>query len=512
MIKKWHRPFIFIAVCLSMALINLDITIVNLALPTIGHKLHAQLITLQWVSVSYLITATVFFALGGRFCDRLGEKTILLVGIGLFLIGSIVSGFAMDGITIVIGRAIQGSGFGISFPGIVAAACNLYSTDDRPKAVAMIAATAGIVQCIGPSLGGTILHYLDWHWIFYINIPICITIILCIVCCYHAKKLPKPKQHLTIFGAIFYFISIVAVIYSLNTLQRQSINWWMFAILLTVGVALFITSFYFEARKKNAAIPFELFYLRPFRLVVAIRGLSQFLFFSLLFFMPFYLEGVIHLSVLNSSLTLICLSGGFGVVAVFSARITKKLKTGNTLILANVILFVASIACFISPHLDQRFFIYLFLTLTGASIALVVTASMVYTINHVPKSKMGSATGFFYSLSVGVNVSIAIAITGLIMSITKSHIITSGLHKIGITLSTADTTLLFKAISGVVHKSMLKPTFSATQIQQIVTLAENALRQSLEIIASLGVITSSICIILIYRAKKITKAGEQIDN
>jgi MFS family permease len=499
MLAHIKRLTILLAICLSGILINLDMSIVNLALPTIGESLHVKLSMLQWIVVAYLITASVAFILGGRLMDRHGARIISCLGMLTFLLGSLVSGFAPDGWIIAIGRGIQGIGFGLMVPAIIGISCSQFPVDKKAYAVSLIIVTAGITQCIGPTLGGFIIHWLSWRWIFFINIPVGVFYILIIYSLQRDVILEKNHDKISYGGIILYFLFSFLLIYGTNVLEIHPIDWLPFASAIIFALLFLLVSHRMERKKTASAIPYHLLKNKRYRGVMIIRSLSQMAFFGYLFFMPFWYEGIFGLTPFQGGLNLLYLSAGFGVVALFSAQITRKIGFHANLWIASCLVFASTLVVFFLVDEKQIIWANISIALAGISVAFVVTPSVTYALEAVPPEKMGQATGLFYSATVGIAVPLNVSFTGLIMSACLFVDIFAALRGHHIQLTDHQKTILPKVIGGSLHMQALKQFFTTDIIAIIKIGYKHAMRSAFNVIALFFSLTSIASLIVLHR-------------
>src|SRR5580765_1643080 len=161
-----------VAVCGATFMLLVDVTIVQVALPSIHRELHATFGQLQWVIDAYALTLAAFVLTGGTLADRYGRKRIFGVGVGIFTFGSLLCGIAQSGVQLDLARAFQGIGGAIMFATALALIAQDFSGADRGTAIAVWSATVGSAVAIGPVLGGALTEGFGWRWVFFVNLPI----------------------------------------------------------------------------------------------------------------------------------------------------------------------------------------------------------------------------------------------------------------------------------------------------------------------------------------------------
>src|SRR5215212_6238347 len=162
---------ILFAVMLGLLLGALDQTIVSVALPTIVTELGGQNL-LTWTVTIYLLTSTITVPFYGKLSDIYGRKPLLIIGIVLFLIGSVLSGLSQNMFQLILFRGIQGLGAGALFPISLAVIGDLFTPAERGKYQGLFGAVFGISALIGPALGGYLTDSISWHWVFFVNLPV----------------------------------------------------------------------------------------------------------------------------------------------------------------------------------------------------------------------------------------------------------------------------------------------------------------------------------------------------
>src|SRR5919198_3530335 len=175
-VHRW-RAFAVLAVAYFMTIV--DLTIVNVALPTIGRDLHFSESNLQWVVTAYGLTFGGFLLLGGRAADLLGRRRIMMIGLALFTAASLGAGLATSASFLIAMRALQGLGAAIVLPAALSIVTNMFSEGaERNKALGAWGAIGGTAATIGLISGGLVTRYVGWQYIFFLNVPIGATALL----------------------------------------------------------------------------------------------------------------------------------------------------------------------------------------------------------------------------------------------------------------------------------------------------------------------------------------------
>jgi MFS family permease len=169
-----HTPdwIVLTIACVAQFMVVLDVSIVNVALPRMGHDLHFTQSSAQWVINAYVLTFAGFLLLGGRAADIFGRRRVYLFGLTIFTVASIGAGFAATGAQMVAVRALQGLGGAILSPATLTIIVTTFHGSRLPKAIGAWSAVAGAGGAVGGLLGGILTGWASWRWVFFINVPI----------------------------------------------------------------------------------------------------------------------------------------------------------------------------------------------------------------------------------------------------------------------------------------------------------------------------------------------------
>src|SRR5450755_3121473 len=163
---------------LGSGIAALDATVVNIALPTIGRDFHTGIAALQWVMTSYILTLAAFLLIGGSLGDRLGRRRVYLIGIVWFALASAACGFAPNADFLIITRVLQGIGGALLTPGSLAILESSFAPADRARAIGAWSGLGGVAVAAGPLIGGYLISAASWRWIFLINLPVGVLVLL----------------------------------------------------------------------------------------------------------------------------------------------------------------------------------------------------------------------------------------------------------------------------------------------------------------------------------------------
>ncbi|MGH3242016.1 MAG: MFS transporter, partial [Spirillospora sp.] len=170
--------WILLATVLGSSVAMLDSTVVNVALPRLARDLDADMAGLQWTVNAYTLTLAGFILLGGSLGDRYGRRRIFLVGVVWFAVASVLCGLAPNIEMLIASRALQGVGGALLTPGSLAIIQASFAADDRPRAVGAWSGFSGVAGAVGPFAGGWLVEAAGWRWVFLLNVPLAVVVVL----------------------------------------------------------------------------------------------------------------------------------------------------------------------------------------------------------------------------------------------------------------------------------------------------------------------------------------------
>src|SRR6478736_6753076 len=195
-----ERGPILIAIMVTTGLVAIDATILATAVPTIVADL-GGFTSFPWLFSVYLLTQAVSVPIYSKLADTVGRKPVILLGIGLFLLGSVLCGFAWSMPALIAFRAVQGLGAGAVQPMAITIAGDIYTVAERAKAQGYIASVWAISSVVGPTLGGVFAQYLTWRWIFFVNIPLCALAAWMLIRKFHEAVRPRVRRQIDYLGS-----------------------------------------------------------------------------------------------------------------------------------------------------------------------------------------------------------------------------------------------------------------------------------------------------------------------
>ena len=287
-----ERIEILIAVLLGIFLAALDQTIVGTALPVIVSDLEGNDVY-TWAFTSYLLTATVSGPIYGKLSDIFGRRPLFILGVAIFLLGSILCGLSQEMWQFIAFRGLQGLGAGALFPIALAIIGDIFSPSERGKYQGFFGAVFGVSTLVGPAIGGLITDNFGWHWIFYVNVPIGAVVLYVIWRVLPTRQEQGVDRHIDYLGAAFLVAALVPMLIGFT--NKQFGEWTDPDVggLIVLGLALAAAFVFVESRAREPIVPLGLFRIRSFTASVIAFFFAIIGFFAAVVFLPRWFQFVL---------------------------------------------------------------------------------------------------------------------------------------------------------------------------------------------------------------------------
>lgn len=404
-----ERGPILIAIMVTTGLVAIDATIVATAVQSIVADVGGFTL-FPWLFSVYLLAQSVTVPVYAKLADVIGRKPIIIIGISLFLLGSILCGFAWSMPALIAFRAIQGLGAGAVQPMSVTIMGDIYSVAERAKAQGYVASVWAISSVVGPTIGGVFSQFVSWRWIFWVNIPLCIIAGFLLLRDFH-EKIEKRERRIDYAGSALLTAALTLVI--LGVLEGGQAWEWrspqsigVFAL----GAALLFAFVLVERRAAEPVLPLWVL-SRRLLLVTSLTTLGVgVLMLGLTSYVPAYLEGTIGAPPLVAGLALAALTFGWPVAASLSGRLVY-LRYGfrTAVVLGMSIASVGAIAlALLAPH-PSILVAAASCFVVGIGLGLAATPALIAAQTSVDWRERGVVTGSnMFARSVGSAIGVAI--------------------------------------------------------------------------------------------------------
>ena len=312
----------------AMFMIAIEATIVSTAMPQIAGQL-GDLHLYSWVFSAFLLTQTATTVVFGKLADLYGRKPVLLVGIAVFLVGSVLCGCAWSMPSLVAFRLLQGAGAGAIQPVGITVVGDLYSVQERGKIQGYLASVWGVSSVLGPLAGGLIVQHLSWAWIFWINVPVGLVAAGGFVAFLH-EDVARARHSIDVAGAALFAAAVAALMVALTEIGTASAQAALLAGTVSiVSAVLFVLQ---ERRARDPMLAFALWARRPIATANVATLLSGMTIIGLTTFLPMYVQGVLGRSALVAGFALTMMVLGWPVGATIAARNFTRFGLRGTLL------------------------------------------------------------------------------------------------------------------------------------------------------------------------------------
>ncbi|WP_175638177.1 MDR family MFS transporter [Metabacillus schmidteae] len=290
-LENRQKVLIMIAIMSAMFFAAVNMTIVGTALPKIVSQI-GGMEYFDWVFTVYMLTSTITAMLVGKLSDIYGRKIFILIGIGIFMIGAFLCGTSEDIIQLIMYRGLQGFGGGMIMSSAFTTVGDLFSPRERGKWQGLLGAVFGLSSLFGPTLGGYIVDNFDWHWIFWVFLPIGIFAFALILKLYPSQK-AKEKEPIDFLGSITLTITIVSLLLGF-TWAGDKFEWASFQIigLFSITIISLLAFIFIELKVKSPVLPLYLFKNSIFTVSNVAGMLMGMGMFGTIMYVPFYVQGV----------------------------------------------------------------------------------------------------------------------------------------------------------------------------------------------------------------------------
>ncbi|GGA34411.1 DHA2 family efflux MFS transporter permease subunit [Dyella nitratireducens] len=342
-----RRWLALIVLCLGVLMIVLDTTIVNVALPSIKVDLAFGDTELAWVVNAYLLTYGGFLLLGGRLGDLYGHRRVFLIGVAAFTLASLACGLSTTQAALVIARAIQGLGGAVVTAVALSLIMDLFTDpQDRAKAMGVYGFVCAGGGSLGAMLGGVLTSSLSWHWVFLVNLPIGVSVVVASLRLLPAAVGNTASRHLDVWGAVTVTAALMLAVYAI--VNGNQIGWLSARTLgqLAIALVLLLIFFWLEARVHTPLMPLRLFRLRNLMVANLVGVLWAAAMFAWFFLSALYMQLVlgygpmeVGLAFLPANLIMAVFSLGLSAKLVMRFGIRRPLVAGLVFAACGLLLF-----------------------------------------------------------------------------------------------------------------------------------------------------------------------------
>lgn len=411
--KSIAHWYVVATVCIGAFMAALDASIINVALPNLQQQFHTSMNDIEWVSLSYLLSLASLILIFGKIADMIGRRWLYIIGFALFSLSSLLCGLAPSLFMLIVFRVLQGIGASLLQANSVSIITSTTPKKDLGKAIGFQASAQGIGLSLGPVVGGMILSFISWKWLFFINLPVGVfgTILGIIFLPKDSKEISGTK--FDYMGAFFLIPSLISIIYILNMGLKQ--GWTSHLMICCYGIALVFTFLFFhtESKLSNPLVDLSLFKNSHFTFGNITGILSFMIMYAVLLLTPYYLDQVKHLPIFQASFLITVIPIGMTISTPISGIMTDRLGPAVPSLLG---LSMTTIGSFMLTFIDLTgtyLIICIGLFLVGLGIGMFTPPNNSSIMGNVPKHVLGIAGGIL-NMSRTLGMGLGITLGGFI--------------------------------------------------------------------------------------------------
>ena len=389
---------ILLTLSLGFFMTLLDLTIVNIALPDLRRDLHASLAEIGWVINAYVIVLAVLMITAGRLGDLRGRRNLFITGIAVFTLASAASGLAQTGTELIAARVVQGLGAALAMPQTMAIIIATFPRERRGAALGVWGGVAALATIAGPTVGGVLVTWMGWRWIFFVNVPLGLVAIIAAAAIIpdvrSGKRLP-----LDLPGVLIASAGLVAVTYGL--VEGQSSDWgtvWSFVsipLVIVAGVALLVIFVLVQAlrQERRPLLPFTLFRDRNYTLMAGVSVIISVGLVGMALPLTLYLQTVLGFSAIKAGLTMAPASLASGFSAPFAGKLADH--GGRYLLIIGFTLYATGLCsiCLVAGPSSHWYDLVPGYVITGLGVGFTMSPMQTIATRNVDPALAGAASG-----------------------------------------------------------------------------------------------------------------------
>jgi EmrB/QacA subfamily drug resistance transporter len=419
-----------VVISIAVALIIVDSTIVNVAIPSVVDELDITSTQVQWVQESYTLVFAALLLVFGTLADRFGRRRILLIGVVIFALSSVVAALAPTGDLLIASRVVQGLGGAMILPATLSLINATFRGRERGIAFAVWGSTIGGMAAVGPLLGGWLTTYFSWRWAFGINLPLGVLIVIGLVLFVRESR-AETVQRVDVVGAALSIVLFTSLVFGL--IEGRTYGWWLsdtppdvwtfdispipfaFALALLALIGFIVWGRHRQRIGKSTMIAFDLFTISSFRngnIAAMIVSLGE---FGIILSLPLWLQNVLGYDALQTGFVLLALAGGAFVASGFAGAFSGKVPPLAVVRVGIVAEIIGLVIVALVIAVDTEWWaIAAGLVVYGFGVGLATAQLTSVVLSDVPVAQSGQASGT-QSTSRQIGSALGIAILGTIL-------------------------------------------------------------------------------------------------
>ncbi|KAA0117409.1 DHA2 family efflux MFS transporter permease subunit [Mycolicibacterium sp. P9-22] len=406
-----RKAIVLASCCLSLLIVSMDATIVNVAIPSIRTDLGATASQLQWVIDIYTLVLASLLMLSGAMGDRFGRRRVFQTGLLIFAIGSLLCSLAPGIDALIAARFLQAIGGSMLNPVALSIISQVFTGPvERARAIGIWGAVVGIAMALGPTVGGLLIHLISWRAVFWINLPICLAAIV-LTAIFVPETRSATMRNIDPVGQLLAVVFLFGAVFTL--IEGPALGWGNGRVIAagTAAVLTFAAFLRYESRRTDPFIDLRFFRSVPFASATVIAICAFASWGALLFMMSLYLQGARGYSAVQTGLIYLPIAVGALVFSPLSGRLVGRYGARPSLLVSGVMIAIASSVLALLPESAPVWALMTVFAVFGIGFSMVNAPITNAAVSGMPLDRAGAASAVT-STSRQIGVSIGVALCG----------------------------------------------------------------------------------------------------
>lgn len=416
--SKTNVIAVTIAIYIATFVSAVEGTILSTALPTIVGSLHGVSL-MNWVFSIYLLVTAMVTPIYGKLTDLIGRKPVVQIGLAIFTFGSLMSGLSNSMLELVLWRAIQGLGAGALPTATVTIIADLYTYEKRPQILGLNNLVWGIATLSAPLIGGVVVNVLNWHWVFFINIPLRLLIMVLFQIFLHESK-QRSKVDIDYQGSFWLMLSVLFLMLSFQFLSYKHLDWPSIAVFWIISIFTFWQFIRRERFAKSPVVSLQLFKNRSFMVQNAVAALISGYLMAITVYIPIWVQGVLGTPVSYAGYAVTPHSIFWIIGSFVTSYLITKWTPKEILRFSLSIVLIAGILLAFIPMMTKFGWFLVITAISGFGFGITIVTTTVESQHLVSKDNVGIATSF-NTLAKTLGQTLMVSIFGIMLNVGIQH-------------------------------------------------------------------------------------------
>jgi EmrB/QacA subfamily drug resistance transporter len=402
-----------VAMTLASGVTSLPTAALVVALAVIHGQFSTSLSELQWTLTGDFIAYSALLIAAGRLADIYGRRLLLVVGTAIYLIATVVAALAPNATVLIFGMVGVGAGAAVLTPASLSIVTDAYPPARRGAAIGVWGAATGVVWALGPAIGGVLVDDLSWRWIFWVQVPVIVAILVLTLIGVRESRDPQAERRVDVPGLVLSAGGLLALSLALN--QAPTWGWSSAAVIgLLIGAGLLLVAFVLvEPRVRAPLVDFGFFRKRNFAGANVVVFVMNFVLGALLFFLPLYFQELLDYSPLEAGLLLLPLSATMSLAMPVGGPLATRFGPRPPITVGLALMAVAMLLLSDISESTRYRDLWPPMALLGLGSGFALTPMNLAAMNSIVKRKSGGASGVLITLS-GVGATFGVAVSGAV--------------------------------------------------------------------------------------------------